>query len=229
MIALSFLGMDLTNTPLLYIPYILGMLPFEIVDIAVKRNYFTKSYWMLRFYRYKLSSGHVKAYAKFPFLYSAVYWGVLCISCGFQINFSAASFWTVLPLFFLIGIVTEPEWEFNFECDTINPYNDFFLTLFQIFGSALLWELWLLPLCFIPGSPLYGIDTAVFAINLLTIRYIEMHCNSRLECFRMDWSLVLLHLILCILSCIMIPAATVKGSLFALAAVILSSVFLKKR
>ena len=162
----SFLGISLSDSYLLYIPYLLGGLSPTIASfISIKCNDKTKKFkdWLSDIFDFK---HNILSYLMVVIL-SVLFILPQCIISGYQSGAPLIAIVFMIPIMLLGGGLEEAGWRYILQPELEKKCNLIVSTLLV----SVIWWLWHLPLFFIQGVSQYGQDFFAFGINVLGVSF----------------------------------------------------------
>ena len=212
-VALGFNGISLANSPLLYIPYMLGGFSPTIASfIALKQSGRVKSFkeWVKGIFSFK----HNPLIYLFVIAFSIVSTLLQCQISGYE---------QIAPLYFILlflpqmlvgGGLEEVGWRHVLQPELEKRFKFTFSPIIV----ALIWWLWHLPLFFIEGTWQYERSFWAFGISVLGLSFalaaIKRKTNS-------TWLCILFHTITNALGGIYAAGDSILGSVVSTAALII--------
>ena len=162
----SLLGISLSDSYLLYIPYLLGALSPTIASfISFKCNDKTKKFkdWLSDIFDFK---HNIFSYLMVVIL-SVLFILPQCIISGYQSGAPLIAIFFMIPIMLLGGGLEEAGWRYILQPELEKKCNLIVSTLLV----SVIWWLWHLPLFFIQGVSQYGQDFFAFGINVLGVSF----------------------------------------------------------
>lgn len=212
-------GVNLTDFPLLYVPYLVGGLSPTIASYIVQKRYGEVrgfGEWLRNIFDVKHS---VYSYLLLPALAAAFFVSLCCIS-GFEAGAPLAAVVVMIPVMLFGGGLEETGWRGILQPELEKKYGYILATILV----ALVWWLWHLPLFFIPGVAQYGADFIEFGLNVLGLSFalgaIRKLTNS-------TWLCILFHCLINSLHGVyIVRGSLVGGSVAAVVLIIFSCVLI---
>ena len=162
----SLCGLSLSQTPILYIPYLLGGLSPTIASyFAQKKTGKVQSLkgWLAVTFDWKRN---LVSYCLIPVL-AGIFFLCLCSVCGYQPGAPLFSLVFMVPMMLFGGGLEEAGWRSVLQPELEKKLGYSVATVLV----ALIWWVWHLPLFFINGVSQYGADFMAFGLNVLGLSF----------------------------------------------------------